>query len=30
MDVREKRNLICSVIEKITVTHSSVRIDYKY
>lgn len=29
-DIPEKRNLICSVIEKITVTHSSVRIDYKY
>lgn len=30
MDIRERRNLICSVINKITVTHSSVRIDYKY
>ena len=30
MDMPEKRNLICSVIEKITVTHSAVRIDYKY
>ena len=29
-DIPEKRNLICSVIEKITVTHSAVRIDYKY
>lgn len=30
MDIREKRNLISSVIDKITVTHGSVRIDYKY
>ncbi|NCC68231.1 MAG: hypothetical protein EOM14_08585 [Clostridia bacterium] len=30
MDIHEQRNLICSVIDKITVTHSSVRIDYKY
>ncbi len=30
MDTREKRNLICSVIDKITITHGSVRIDYKY
>lgn len=30
MDDREKRGLVCSVIERITVTHSSVRIDYKF
>lgn len=30
MDIQEQRNLICSVIDKITVTHNSVRIDYKY
>ena len=30
MDILEQRNLICSVIDKITVTHNSVRIDYKY
>ncbi len=29
MDEREKRMLICSVIRKITVTHYSVRIEYK-
>ena len=30
MDTQEQRNLICSVIDKITITHSSVRIDYRY
>jgi len=30
MDIQEQRNLICSVTDKITVTHGSVRIDYKY
>ena len=30
MDMQEQRNLICSVIDRITVTHNSVRIDYKY
>lgn len=30
MDIPEQRSLICSVIDKITVTHNSVRIDYKY
>jgi len=30
MDMSEKRALICSVIDRITVTHSSVRIDYKF
>lgn len=30
MDEHEKRNLICSVIERITVTHSQVRIEYKF
>lgn len=30
MDIQEQRNLICSVFDKITVTHNSVRIDYKY
>jgi|GEM_PF-3447564 len=30
MDIQEQRNLLCSVIDKITVTRSSVRIDYKY
>ncbi len=30
MDIQQQRNLICSVIDKITVTHNSVRIDYKY
>jgi len=30
MDTREQRSLICSVIDKITVTHNAVRIDYKY
>ena len=30
MDIQEQRNLICSVIDKITVTHNSVRIDYRY
>ena len=30
MDIQEQRNLISSVIDKITVTHNSVRIDYKY
>ncbi len=30
MDTTEQRNLICSVIDKITITHSSVRIDYRY
>lgn len=30
MEVQEQRNLICSVIDKITVTHNSVRMDYKY
>ncbi len=30
MDIQEQRSLICSVIDKITVTHNSVRIDYKY
>lgn len=30
MDVREKRSLVASVIDRITVTHNAVRIDYKY
>ena len=30
MDEHEKRNLVCSVIERITVTHSQVRIEYKF
>jgi len=30
MDIQERRNLICSVIDKITVTHNSVRLDYRY
>ncbi|NCB74475.1 MAG: recombinase family protein [Clostridia bacterium] len=30
MDTQEQRNLICSVIDKITITHNSVRIDYRY
>lgn len=30
MDIQEQRNLICSVIDKITITHNSVRIDYRY
>ena len=30
LDVPEQRTIICSMIDKITVTHNSVRIDYKY
>ncbi|MEA4893949.1 MAG: recombinase family protein [Oscillospiraceae bacterium] len=30
MNTQEQRNLICSVIDRITVTHNSVQIDYKY
>lgn len=30
MDKRERRSLVCSVIERITVTHSEVRIEYKF
>lgn len=30
MDEHEKRNLVCSVIERITVTYSQVRIEYKF
>jgi len=30
MDEHERRNLVCSVIERITVTHSQVRIEYKF
>lgn len=30
MDEQERRSLVCSVIERIIVTHSSVRIEYKF
>ncbi|MDR1132072.1 MAG: recombinase family protein [Oscillospiraceae bacterium] len=30
MEMRERRSLIASVIDRITVTHNAVRIDYKY
>jgi hypothetical protein len=29
MDMRERRSLIASVIDRITITHKSVRIDYR-